>query len=252
MSAKLICVWGSPSSGKTVLSLALGAALATQKSNVIVYNGDKLTPMLKVFVPSADIESSQSIGPLLMSGRFDDTIFAQRLVVHPECDYLCFIGMAPSDTYITYDSFGDEPVMKVLNKMMNLAEYVIVDCTANPIDDNMSQVAMGLADYKICCITADTRGISYMDSARMIYSEDRFDINNHIMVVGNVKNVSPLTELMRVSGKYDYVLPYSPEIENRYIGGELLTDLKRMASRDFSKEIKRLAKRIVEDNHGKL
>lgn len=249
MSAKLICVWGSPSSGKTVLSLALGATLAVNRKNVIIFNGDKLTPMLKVFVPSAEIESSQSIGPLLMSGRFDDTIFAQRLVAHPECEYLCFVGMAPSDTYITYDSFNDEPVMRVLNKMMNQAEYVIVDCTANPIDDNMSQIAMELANYKICCITADTKGIAYLDCARMIYSENRFDFENHIKVVGNVKNVSPVSELMAVSGKFDYVLPYSPEVENRFIGGELLTRLNRMASREFSKEIKRLAKMISGEKH---
>ena len=51
---------------------------------------------------------------------------------------------------------------------------------------------------------------------------------------------------MSVSGKYDYVLPYSSEIENRYIAGELLCDMKRSVSRRFERQIRAMAKGIEE------
>ncbi len=35
MSGKIICIWGSPSSGKSVLSLAIAAKFASMKKNVI-------------------------------------------------------------------------------------------------------------------------------------------------------------------------------------------------------------------------
>ena len=247
MNAKIICIWGSPGSGKTVCALSLAAVLAEKKKNVIVFNGDKLTPALKLYCPSLEIDSKRSIGPLLMSGRYDDVLFAEKMLVHPECEYISFIGMAPSDTIITYNEFERSFVISMLNKMAQLADYVIIDGTVNPIDDAMTLASLELADHIIRIITADTRGLLYLDSARSIYSEPKYKFDRHITVLGNVHEVSPVSEIMSVSGKYDYVLPYSSEIENRYIGGELLRDMKRSVSRKFESKIRQMVKGLTKE-----
>lgn len=244
--SKITCIWGSPSSGKTICALSLAAVLAQEKKNVIVFSTDKLVPALKLYCPEADIDSSRSIGSLLMSGRYDDAMFSQKLVTHPESEFIAFLGMAPSDTYITYANFERSNVVSVINKAAQLADHVIIDGSSNPVDDALTLCAMELSDIIVRVITADVRGLIYLDSARAIYSEAKYKFDSQITVLGNVHNVSPVSEVMSVSGKYDYVLPYSSEIENRYIAGELLCDMKRSVSMRFERQIRDMAKGIEE------
>lgn len=244
MSASLITIWGSSASGKSVTALSLAAVLAEQNKNVIVFNSDKLVPALKMYCPNQDINSNHSIGPLLMSGRYDDSIFAEKLIPHPDCEYICFAGMAPSDTYITYNNFERVFVIQMINKMANLADYVIIDGCSNPIEDTMTLTGLEISDFVIRTITADVKGLIYLKSARHMYQEDKYHFNDHITVLGNIRDVSPVSEVISVSSKYDYTLCYAPEIENRFIAGELMKNFKTSAGRSFEKNIRRLAERI--------
>lgn len=242
MSTKIITIWGSPGSGKSVLSLAIAAIIAERSRNVIIYNGDKLVPALKMYCPNEVIDSKMSIGPLLMSGKFTDSDFAGRLVNHPHCEYIAFVGMAPTDTYITYDTFDQNFVIAMANKMAQLADYIIIDGTSNPIDDTMTRIGLEkISDYIIRCITADVKGVLYLDAARSIYREEKYRFENHIPVLGNVRSVSPVTEVISVSGQYEYILGYAPEIENKFIAGELLKDFKTSRGRAFEKQVRKLA-----------
>lgn len=243
MSARIICVWGSPGSGKTTTALALAAVLAEGKRNVAVFSGDKLVPSLKLFCPTAEIDSSQSIGPLLMSGRFDDAMFAGRLVLHSKSEYISFLGMAPSDTFITYNEFERTNTVALLNKMAQLNDYVIIDGVSNPLDDTMTLAGLELADVVIRQITADNKGILYQDCARTIYREDKYRFASHITVLGNVSEISPVSEVMAVSGRYDYILRHTDEAADRFIAGELMSKMRTMSGRAFEKQIRALAKR---------
>lgn len=242
MSARIICVWGSPGSGKSTTALALASVFAEKKRNVTVFNGDKLVPALKMFCPTLEINSNSSVGPLLMSGRYDDAIFAGRLVIHPKSEYISFMGMAPADTYITYNEFERSNTVAMLNKLASLNDYVIIDGTSNPLDDMMTLVGMELADVIIRQITADNKGMLYQDCARMIYREEKYRFDSHITVLGNVSEINPVSEVMSVSGKYDYVLRHAAETADKFIAGELLRDMRSISGRGFEKQIRALAK----------
>lgn len=244
MNAKIITVWGSASSGKTVTALALAAVLAEKRKNVIVFSSDKLVPALKIYCPNTDITGNHSVGPLLMSGRYDDTMLAERIISHPESEYISFAGMAPSDTYVTYNNFERPSVVQMLNKLVQISDYVIIDGTSNPIEDMMTLTGLELSDHVIRTITPDVKGLLYLGSARHIYQEERYRFDEHITVLGNIHDVSPVSEVISVSSKYDYTLYYSPEIENRFIAGELLSGFRTSAGRSFEKNIRRLAEEI--------
>ncbi len=248
MSARIICIWGSPGSGKSTTALALAAVLAEKKLNVAVFNGDKLVPALKMYCPTLQIDSNTSIGPLLMSGRYDDAIFAGRLIVHPKCEYISFLGMAPTDTYITYNEFERSNTVAMLNKMAKLNDYVIIDGTSNPLDDSMTLLGLELGDVIIRQITADNKGILYQDCARMIYREDKYRYDSHITILGDVTEISPVSEVMSVSGRYEYVLNHANEVADKFIAGELLKDMRSMAGRAFEKQIRALAKQVEGKN----
>lgn len=250
MNGKIVCIWGSPGSGKTTTALAVAAALAKKKKNVVVFSGDKLTPMLKVYLPTGNITGKESIGPLLMSNRYEDIELAGRLLPHPNSDYLCFVGMSPGDNFITYQDFSRESVVRLANKLAALSDYVLIDGTSNPIDDTMTLAMLELADVVIRISTPDTRGIMYLDANKLVYHEQRFRYDDHIKVLGNVKEVSPYVETMAIVGQFDYVFEYSYEIEDKTIAGSLMCDFHRSKGVRFEKEIGKLVERIENNNNG--
>lgn len=244
MSGKIICIWGSPSSGKTVLSLALAAKFAEKKKNVIVYNGDRLIPALKMYVPSKQITSKESVGPLLMSEKYDDDTFLSHMVFHPETEYIGFMGMAPDENYITYHNFSKESVIKLMNKMTVKADYVIIDGVSNPLDDTMTLTALELADIKIRMITADAKGMLYNKAIESMYRDERFGYDNHIKILGNIKKIAPVSEVTSLYGPFDYNLPYTYEVENRMNEGSLMGNFGRFKGMNFEKQVRKLAERI--------
>ena len=239
MSGKIICIWGSPSSGKSVLSLAIAAKFASMKKNVIVYNGDKFIPSLKFYVPSKHITSKESIGPLLMAENYDNDAVMSHIVFHPQSEYIGFMGLSPDENYITYRNFSRESVIKLLNKMTVKADYVIIDSTSNPFDDTMTLTALELADIRIRIITPDNKGLIYARTSEAMYGDKKFYNDNTIKVLGNVKPVSPVNSI-----EYDYILPYSDDVETKLIEGSLISNLSRFNGMKFEKEIRKIVERI--------
>lgn len=241
MSGKIICIWGSPSSGKSVLSLAVAAKFASMKKNVIVYNGDKFIPSLKFYVPSKHITSKESIGPLLMAENYDNDAVMSHIVFHPQSEYIGFMGLSPDENYITYRNFSRESVIKLLNKMTVKADYVIIDSTSNPFDDTMTLTALELADIRIRIITPDNKGLIYARTSEAMYGDKKFYNDNTIKVLGNVKPVSPVNS---IEYDYDYILPYSDDVETKLIEGSLISNLSRFNGMKFEKEIRKIIERI--------
>lgn len=237
MSAKIITVWGSPASGKTILSLALGTHIADKKKNAIIINGDKLIPGLPVYIPNGKFTSADSIGPLLMSNRYNDVDLAQRIKPHEKSDYLAFMGLSPAENYITYHEFTKESVIRMINKLSTQADYLIIDGTSNPLENMITLTGLEISDIIIRVMTADVKGMTYIKAAQSIYRDERFKFDEHIKILGNVKNISPETEVMSIMGNFDFVLNYSYEAENKMMSGELMNSFGRSEGIKFEKKI---------------
>ena len=53
---QVLAVWGSPSSGKTIMSVKLARYIASQKKNVILVLADMSAPPLPYVCPSSDFD----------------------------------------------------------------------------------------------------------------------------------------------------------------------------------------------------
>ena len=62
---QVLAVWGSPSSGKTTVSVKLAKHLADKKRNVVLLLCDMTAPMLPCICPPSDLEWERSLGSIL-------------------------------------------------------------------------------------------------------------------------------------------------------------------------------------------
>ena len=82
----------------------------------------------------------------------------------------------------------------------------------------------------------------------MIYREEKYHFDSHISVLGDVSEINPVSEVMSVSGRYEFVLNRSNEVADKFIAGELIKDMRSMSGRAFEKQIRALAKKAEGKN----
>lgn len=78
---KVITVWGSPGSGKSMFCCILAKALTRDKRKAIIINADMNVPMLPVWLPEQIIQTNTSIGQVLSSVEIDTSLVASHVTV---------------------------------------------------------------------------------------------------------------------------------------------------------------------------
>ena len=78
---KVITVWGSPGSGKSMFSCILAKALTRDKRKAIIINAEISVPMLPVWLPEQIIQTNASVGQVLSSVEIDTSLVAGHVTI---------------------------------------------------------------------------------------------------------------------------------------------------------------------------
>ena len=89
----VLAVWGSPSTGKTVVSVKLAEHLAKKKRNVILILADMITPPLPYLCAPSDIEQERSLGSILAASHVTENLIKKNCMFYRKNDYLSMVGM---------------------------------------------------------------------------------------------------------------------------------------------------------------
>ena len=86
-------VWGSPSSGKTTVSVKLAHYLASRKRNVILLLCDMVSPPLPCLCNPADLIEEHSLGSILGGYAVTPSLIKENCIFHKKYKYLTMLGM---------------------------------------------------------------------------------------------------------------------------------------------------------------
>lgn len=242
---KTIAVWGSSGAGKTLTSLAIATELAAHKQNVVVINTDTTTPALPVYLPrKTELDANSSVGTLLSQRTIDMIALNSKIHIHPHSDRIGFMGLVSGETPLTYSAFEREKMLELLGVFAATDfDYVIFDCLSNTTNDELSFLALEVSDHVVRVFSPDVKGIEFCKSQdNWLRGAGSIDVDKHIRVCsGAKKRVSPIDQVRAVYS-FDYLLPYSPEAESKFIAGELIKGFNETSGIDFKKAINRLVK----------
>jgi len=243
--SKLITIYGSPGSGKTLLSLALASRLALRKENVILVSSDKVVPHLKVLLPTVETDKSHSMGPLLLKSGLTQKQLIPKLVFHPDSSYLACLALAPGDNLISYPPlFEAANVMELLNVLSGLADVVLVDGTSNPTTDRITLTSLEASEHVICTLTPDRKGLEYLNALLPVLRDEKYKTGQHIRVLSPVRETSPAKELLGVIEDVRLLLPYSAEAEERMLSGKLFKGFTRRPGLVFERRVEELLEEL--------
>ena len=99
---KVITVWGSPGSGKSMFSCILAKALTRDKRKAIIINAEISVPMLPVWLPEQIIQTNASVGQVLSSVEIDTTLVASHVTVLKSYPFIGLMGYSAGENPLSY------------------------------------------------------------------------------------------------------------------------------------------------------
>lgn len=248
MSNKLIAVWGSSGSGKSLVSCAVANALTTKNHNVIVISADKSTPMLNVYLPFLDCKKENSVAQFLSSVVIESG-FKTRLHIHEKNGNLGFMALSTGENGLTHQAPWS---MSSIDQLVNLlfekeyADYIVFDCTGDVLTDNLTLYALENADVTLRVISPDSRGISFLNSQIPILSGGNFHLERHILILNNCYTYSPASQISLDYG-FDIIIPHCKDAYTKYTSGLPIGGLYNHDGVIFEKAIQKIKEGIVDD-----
>jgi len=244
---KIIAVWGNPNSGKTIHAIKLAAELSKKKKNVILVLCDHITPSVSCVLPLINTKD-QSLGELLSSAQVTQESILRKCIPVEKNDYLSVIGYLHGENERTYAKYSKERIVDLFILLKHLADYIVIDCSSLVSYDILSRTALELSDKVIRLISPDLKAISFYDSCLPMIAERKYNLQNHIKVLSNVKSSMPKDHVANKYGGITLELPFSTEIETQYFEGALFDRLSSKESHGYLNTLDEILTLIVEDS----
>ncbi|WRS29009.1 hypothetical protein U6B65_14720 (plasmid) [Oscillospiraceae bacterium MB08-C2-2] len=248
--SKIIAVYGSPGSGKSTFSLSLATQLALRKQNVVLLSTDRVVPMLKVFVPSVPVDRSLSVGGLFLGTGITQEDVCSRILFHPKCNCLGFMGLATGDTPNTYSGiYTADKMQSLYSILLGLTDTLIVDCMANPSPayDPLGSVAIANAALLVKTLTPDIQGLEYNKAILPLVSDSISGIRQFTLL-GKNSPTRPEKEFAAAAGEtIEYTLSESAEIADFFVSGHLMVGAKTKEGKAYLDTVKSIALEAIKE-----
>ncbi len=240
----VLAVWGSPGSGKTVTAVKLAKHLADRKKNVVLLLCDMTAPMLPCICPPSELEGEHSLGSILAAAHVTEPLIKHNLVTLKKHKHLTILGMKKGENEYTYPPYEQLQAQELMDGLRETAPFVVADCGSYIANDILSAVALIEADSVLRLANADLKSVSYLSSQLPLLQDSKWDAEKQYKVAGNVKPRQAGEQIGQALGSVTFTLTHSPELEEQYLAGNLLADLSLKDSRQFRKEIEKIAKEV--------
>ena len=156
------------------------------------------------------------------------------------------LGLLKGENEYSIPPFTEKQAIELLDGLRQIAPYVIVDCGSYIANDILSAVALMEADSVLRLANCDLKSISYFSSQLPLLKDAKWDADKQYKVAANVKPFQAADHIGKVLGSVTFKLPYSQELEEQYLAGNLFSDLSLKDSRAFRKELEKMnGKRVL-------
>lgn len=210
--AKIITVWGSPGSGKSMFCCILAKALTRDKRKAIIINGEISVPMLPVWLPDQIIQTDASIGRVLSSVEIDTSMIASHVTVLKSYPFIGLMGYSAGENPLSYPEVTYPMVLQLIAAASRLVDYVILDCSSS-MTNVFTPAAIESGDLIIRVLTPDLKGVNYLKAHQPLLVDSRFRYDQHMTFAGMARPFHALDEMAYLIGGFDGLLPYGKEID---------------------------------------
>jgi len=234
---QVLSIWGSPSSGKTLLSVKLARYIASQKKNVVLVFGDLLSPPLPFICNENMLESVHSLGEILAAARISDDVIRQNVILHKRNEYLTMIGYLKGENVFSYPKHDKSHVRLFIECLRDISDCVIIDCGS--AFSLFTEIAISDSDVNLTLLNCDLKALSFYASNASLIKND-----NQIKVISDINNFDAVDIFEQNIGGAHFRIPHSDEVYKQFLSGNLLGSLSQKDSTEFRKTVSKIANEV--------
>lgn len=243
-SGNVVAVWGSPSCGKTTVSVKLARYLASRRKNVILLLCDMVSPPLPCLCGPADLVEEHSLGAILAAAHVNQGLIKENCIFHKKFKYLTILGMKKGENVFTYPPYSQTQAEELIRNLRTMADYVVVDCGSYIAYDVLSAVSLIEADSVLRLVNCSLKSISYLSSQLPLLQDKKWNADKQIRVVSDVRSNEAASYVEQVFGKVAFIIPHCVEVAIQVLDGRLFQDLSQKESREFKQSIEAIGKEV--------
>ncbi len=225
---------GSPGCGKTTVASKLAMRLAMQKQDVALLLCDMNTPMLPCICPPGELEEEHSLGSILAAAHVTENLVRHHCITHKKLRHLTILGMRKGENEYTYPQYERVQAEELLECLRKIAPCIIIDCSSYIANDILSAVSLMEADSVLRLTGCDLKSVSYFSSQLPLLKESKWDADKQYKAASNVRPNEASAHMEQVLGNTVFQIPYSREVEEQVLQGNLFKELGLKESRGFS------------------
>ena len=249
---KIIATWGNPNSGKTSLSIKIANELIKKNKSVILVMAEPYAPAIHTVLPFTETKE-QSLGALMSSVQISQESILKKCIPVPNTKNLSVLSYLHGENIRTYADYGKERILDFFILLKHLADHIVVDCSSQFHHDLLSRGALELSDQVVRLISPDLKAISYYDASLPLLGERKFNVENHIKVLSNMKPEMPKDIVGNRFGGIQNELEYSEELQRQVLEARLFESLTDKKSEGYNKQLHKLMDVLFfdQDDRGK-
>ncbi len=240
----LLCVWGAPGTGKTTLACKIAKYISEKRQNVILLLCDATAPMVPCIVSPSELEVEKSLHSIYASHNISEALVKYNMITLKRNGRISILGVLKGENEMDHATCTPEQATQLLFCLREIAPFLIVDCTSYLSGDVLSSIALRDADNVLRLVSCDLKSISYLSSQLPLFQRSGFEFDNHYKVASNVKPHHNEEQMSTALGRLAFSVPHSPEVEEQYLQGNLLSELTMKNSRAFRKEVQKITREV--------
>ncbi len=244
-SNRILAVWGSPSCGKTTIAAKVADYLSGKGYDTALLLCDTDAPPLPLLIPPSEMETEKSLGSILAAVRISETLILQNSITVKKNPHISIVGMLKGENAYSYPKYTQAQAKELLERLREIVDFVIVDCSSHLSDDILSTIALIESDCVLRLINCDLKSISYLSSQLPLLADGKFRIDKQVKVANNVKAIHSGENIAQILGGVAFTIPHSDLVEQQYLNGEMLkpTPVKR-ETKEFRNRIEEIAEEV--------
>ena len=126
---------------------------------------------------------------------------------------------------------------ELLECLRKIAPCIIIDCSSHIANDILSAVSLMEADSVLRLTGCDLKSVSYFSSQLPLLKESKWDADKQYKAASNVRPNEASAHMEQVLGNTVFQIPYSREVEEQVLQGNLFKELGLKESRGFRRAI---------------
>lgn len=203
-----LCFFGPSHCGKTTLALKTAQVLAKEHSVILVFC-DRVAPHLPWLFPRYRTEDIKSVGTALSAVEMTDEKLMSSATVGKNPN-LVFLGYCSGENRFSYPDFGPGRANVFFDRLDNLAEYVLTDCTADVTSDVLTEIALKRAAAVFRIYTPDMASFAFYDAQLPVLSSSEYHPEQHVRVLNCAERdvCLPEQEAAASLGDKPVMIPY--------------------------------------------